>query len=76
MIDTPCEYFSLCNPDRSYHPSSDALATILWDLPFKAAQTISMNLTLYFMSNLRRTPGHFFFFLFDAFLIFMTMTFL
>jgi ATP-binding cassette subfamily G (WHITE) protein 2 (PDR) len=71
-----CKRFVSCNTDSSYHPSSDALGTILWDLPFKAAQTISMNLTLYFMSNLRRTPGHFFFFLFDAFLIFMTMTFL
>lgn len=60
----------------SYHPSSDALGTILWDLPFKAAQTISMNVTLYFMSNLRRDAGHFFFFLLIAFMIFMTMTFL
>lgn len=60
----------------SYHPSTDALACILFDLPWKILSVIAMNLIIYFMSNLRRSPGHFFFFLFVQFLIFQTMSFL
>lgn len=61
---------------RSYHPSADALACILHDLPWKIASVLAMNLIIYFMTNLRREAGHFFFFLFVVFLIFQTMSFL
>lgn len=54
-----------------YHPSADALASIITELPSKILVGLGFNLTFYFMINLRRTPGHFFFY----FLITMTSTF-
>lgn len=36
---------------------------MICDLPNKILTAIGFNLTLYFMTNLRRTPGHFFVFL-------------
>lgn len=62
--------------DDSYHPSADALGSIILDLPFKIVNVTCMNLILYFITNLRREPGPFFFFLFVSFLIFQTMSFL
>lgn len=53
-----------------YRPSADALAAIAVDLPNKMLNALSINLVLYFMTNLRRAPGPFFFF----FLISFTMT--
>ncbi|KAF2008613.1 pleiotropic drug resistance protein, ABC superfamily [Aaosphaeria arxii CBS 175.79] len=53
-----------------YHPSAESLASMIVDLPNKLVNALLMNLTLYFMSNLRRDPGHFFFF----FLVSFTMT--
>jgi ABC-type multidrug transport system permease subunit/ABC-type multidrug transport system ATPase subunit len=50
-----------------YHPSAEALASMLCDMPYKVMNTITFNLTLYFMSNLRREPGAFFFFLLISF---------
>jgi ABC-type multidrug transport system permease subunit len=40
------------------------------DLPNKVLNAVAMNLILYFMANLRREPGPFFFF----FLVSFTMT--
>lgn len=37
---------------------------MLMDMPYKIANAIVFNITLYFMANLRREPGPFFFFLF------------
>ncbi|THH15930.1 hypothetical protein EW146_g4638 [Bondarzewia mesenterica] len=49
-----------------YHPFSDAIASVLCDLPGKVVSSFAFNLVLYFMSNLRRTPGAFFtFYLFS-----------
>ncbi len=49
-----------------YHPFCEALASMICDLPTKFSTAIVFNLALYFMSNLRRSPGHFFiFFLFS-----------
>ncbi|EAS36064.3 pleiotropic drug resistance family protein [Coccidioides immitis RS] len=49
-----------------YHPSAEAISSMIVDLPSKAIVAIVFNLILYFMVNLRRTPGHFFvFFLFS-----------
>lgn len=57
-----------------YHPSAEAVASMLCDLPYKVANTIIFNLTLYFMSNLRREPGAFFFFLLACFLATLAMS--
>ncbi|KAB8232014.1 pleiotropic drug resistance family ABC transporter [Aspergillus alliaceus] len=50
-----------------YHPSAEAIGSLIVDLPAKAIVSVVFNLILYFMTNLRRTPGHFFvFFLFSV----------
>ncbi|CAK7901271.1 pleiotropic ABC efflux transporter of multiple drugs Cdr1p [[Candida] anglica] len=46
-----------------YHPSADALASIVTELPAKLFACLTFNLTLYFMANFRRDPGHFFFYI-------------
>ena len=46
-----------------YHPSVEALQNILTNLPVKVATAICFSLILYFLSNLKRTAGQFFFFL-------------
>ncbi|KAL9123282.1 MAG: hypothetical protein Q9187_000154 [Circinaria calcarea] len=49
-----------------YHPFAEAVASMLCDLPYKFTNAILFNVTLYFLTNLRRTPGAFFtFFLFS-----------
>ncbi len=40
-----------------YHPSAEAVASMLTDMPYKVANAIIFNITLYFMANLRREPG-------------------
>ncbi|RGP63280.1 atpase [Fusarium longipes] len=50
-----------------YHPSAEALSSMLVDLPYKILNTIMMNTTMYFMGNLRQDAGHFFFFLLISF---------
>jgi len=50
-----------------YHPSAEAVASMLCDLPYKVMNTIVFNTTLYFMTGLRREPGAFFFFLLISF---------
>lgn len=57
-----------------YHPSAEAFASMLTDMPYKIANAIIFNITLYFMVNLRREPGVFFFFLFVSFLTTLTMS--
>lgn len=50
-----------------YHPSAEAVSSIIVDIPAKLIVAIIFNLIIYFMTNLRRTPGHFFvFFLFST----------
>jgi ATP-binding cassette, subfamily G (WHITE), member 2, PDR len=49
-----------------YHPFAEAVASMICDLPNKILSSIFFNLTLYFMTHLRRTPGAFFtFYLFS-----------
>jgi len=43
--------------DLSYHSSAEAFASMLTDMPYKILNAIISNLTLYFMSNLRREAG-------------------
>ncbi|RMZ88596.1 hypothetical protein DV736_g4173, partial [Chaetothyriales sp. CBS 134916] len=59
-----------------YHPSAEAFASMLTDMPYKILNAIIFNLTLYFMTNLRRTPGAFFFFLLFSFTLTLTMSML
>lgn len=47
---------------------------MITDIPYKIANCISFNLVLYFMTNLRREPGPFFFFLFVSFIITLVMS--
>ncbi|KAL0581116.1 Multidrug resistance protein [Marasmius crinis-equi] len=50
-----------------YHPATEAAASMICDLPTKLLSSISFNTTLYFMSNLRREAGAFFFYLLISF---------
>lgn len=56
-----------------YHPSAEALAAMIVDLPYKVINAIVINITLYFMTNLNRAPGPFFFFLLISFFVTLTM---
>ncbi|KAF3059990.1 ABC transporter G family member 21 [Daldinia childiae] len=57
-----------------YHPSAESYASVLVDLPLKFINAISFNLVFYFMTNLNRSPGPFFFYLFVVFWIIMAMS--
>ncbi|KAI0173090.1 ABC-2 type transporter-domain-containing protein [Hypoxylon sp. FL1284] len=57
-----------------YHPSAEAVASMLCDMPYKVANSIVFNITLYFITNLRREPGPFFFFLLITFVTVLVMS--
>lgn len=57
-----------------YHPAAEAVASMLCDLPYKVANAIIFNTSLYFLTNLRREPGAFFFFLLFSFFTVLTMS--
>ncbi|KAL9120898.1 MAG: hypothetical protein Q9187_002546 [Circinaria calcarea] len=57
-----------------YHPFSEAIASMICDLPNKLFTSILFNLTLYFLTNLRRTPGAFFTFYLFSFVCVLTMS--
>ncbi|OAG12301.1 putative multidrug resistance ABC transporter [Paraphaeosphaeria sporulosa] len=57
-----------------YHPSAEAFASMLTDMPYKVLNAITFNLVLYFMTNLRRTPGNFFFFVLISFILTLVMS--
>lgn len=57
-----------------YHPSAESYASVLFDLPLKVLNVISFNLVFYFMTNLHRAPGPFFFYLLTVFLIVLAMS--
>ena len=59
-----------------YHPSAEALASMVVDLPYKIINAILMNTVLYFMGNLRREPGPYFFFLLISFTTTLVMSML
>ena len=50
-----------------YHPFTEAISSALCDMPYKICNSISFNLVLYFMTNLRREPAAFFIFLVFSF---------
>ncbi|KAL2847099.1 ABC-2 type transporter-domain-containing protein [Aspergillus pseudodeflectus] len=43
-----------------YHPLSEALASVICDLPSKFLSTLALNIPLYFMGNLNQSAGAFF----------------
>jgi ABC-type multidrug transport system permease subunit len=47
---------------------------MICDLPNKIGTAISFNLSLYFMTDLRRTPGHFFVFFLFSIMCTLTMS--
>ncbi|OCK85345.1 hypothetical protein K432DRAFT_413340 [Lepidopterella palustris CBS 459.81] len=57
-----------------YHPFSEAISSMVCDLPSKIISTFAFNVPLYFMSNLRRETGPFFIFLLFAFTCTLTMS--
>ncbi|OCF39347.1 ATP-binding cassette transporter [Kwoniella heveanensis CBS 569] len=57
-----------------YHPSAEAFASMLTDMPYKVMNAIFFNLVLYFMTHLRREPGAFFFYLLINFFSTLTMS--
>lgn len=57
-----------------YHPFAEAIASMICDLPNKIGTSIFFNLTLYFMTNLRREPGAFFTFYLFSFMCVLTMS--
>jgi ATP-binding cassette subfamily G (WHITE) protein 2 (PDR) len=57
-----------------YHPSAEAFASMLTDLPYKIVNAVTFNLVLYFMTNLRREPGAFFFFVLISFVLTLVMS--
>ncbi|PHH91469.1 hypothetical protein CDD83_308 [Cordyceps sp. RAO-2017] len=59
-----------------YHPSAEALASMIADLPYKVVNAIIINTILYFMGNLRREPGPYFFFLLVSFTTALCMSML
>ncbi|RYP32953.1 hypothetical protein DL767_004969 [Monosporascus sp. MG133] len=57
-----------------YHPSAEAIASLICSMPYKIANTIVFNLSLYFITGLRREAGAFFFYLLFSFFTVMTMS--
>ncbi|RFU24398.1 hypothetical protein B7463_g11940, partial [Scytalidium lignicola] len=57
-----------------YHPFAEAVASMICDLPNKILTSIFFNLALYFMTNLRRTPGAFFTFYLFSFMCVLAMS--
>ncbi|KAI5455973.1 ABC-2 type transporter-domain-containing protein [Mariannaea sp. PMI_226] len=57
-----------------YHQSAQAIASYLIDIPYKTANMFTFNLVVYFMTNLRREPGNFFFFCLTTYLTTLVMS--
>ncbi|KAJ6008160.1 hypothetical protein N7540_012136 [Penicillium herquei] len=57
-----------------YHPLSEALASMICDLPTKLLSTVAFNIPLYYMANLRKESGHVATYLLFAFASTLTMS--
>jgi ATP-binding cassette, subfamily G (WHITE), member 2, PDR len=55
-----------------YQPIAEAVASVVCDLPNKVLLTLSFNVPVYFLANLRRTPSAFFIFYVFAFMSLLT----
>ncbi|RDL33925.1 putative ABC1 transport protein [Venustampulla echinocandica] len=56
-----------------YHPFTEALATIIADIPVKFAIATCFNIILYFLAGLRREPSQFFIYFLFNFIAILTM---
>ncbi|KIM94271.1 hypothetical protein OIDMADRAFT_106738 [Oidiodendron maius Zn] len=59
-----------------YHPSCEAVSSMLTDMPYKICNAIIFNTTMYFMVNLNRQAGNYFFFLLISFMLTLVMSML
>ncbi|KAF4949226.1 hypothetical protein FSARC_13532 [Fusarium sarcochroum] len=57
-----------------YHQSAQAISSYIIDLPYKTANMLVFNILIYFMSNLRREAGSFFFFCLTSYLTTLAMS--
>ncbi|KAJ7770562.1 ABC-2 type transporter-domain-containing protein [Mycena metata] len=57
-----------------YHPFAEAVASMLCDMPAKVLTATVVNLTFYFMANLRREPAAFFTFYLFSFMCTLVMS--
>lgn len=57
-----------------HRPSAEAFSSVIVDLPYKVLNAICFNLILYFMTNLNRAVGPFFYYLLVTFLMVLTMS--
>ncbi|KAF7555313.1 hypothetical protein G7046_g6583 [Stylonectria norvegica] len=57
-----------------YHPSAEAWASVIVDLPYKFLNAVAFNLVFYFMTSLKREPGPFFFYMLMMFPMIMAMS--
>jgi ABC-type multidrug transport system permease subunit len=57
-----------------YHLSAEALSSMVVDLPYKIGNAILANTVVYFMTNLRREAGAYFFFLLMSFFMTLAMS--
>ncbi|OQD86054.1 hypothetical protein PENANT_c008G03778 [Penicillium antarcticum] len=57
-----------------YHPFTEAVASMLCDIPYKLTNSVTFNLPLYFLSNLKREPGAFFIFWLFSIVTTLTMS--
>lgn len=59
-----------------YHPFTESLASFICDLPNKLATSLLFHITLYFMTNLRRTAAAFLTYYVFNFFVLLTMSML
>lgn len=57
-----------------YHPSAEALASMIMHMPYKLTNCICTVVLYYFMVNLRQEPGRFFFLLLNSFTVALSMS--
>ncbi|KAM0548418.1 hypothetical protein ACHAPJ_009904 [Fusarium lateritium] len=57
-----------------YHQSAQAISSYIIDLPYKTANMFVFNILIYFMANLRREAGSFFFFCLTSYLTTLAMS--
>ncbi|OHE99417.1 ABC-2 type transporter [Colletotrichum orchidophilum] len=57
-----------------YHQSAEAISSYIIELPYKITNVFVFNSILYFMANLNREPGPFFFFCLVSFLVLLAMS--
>jgi ATP-binding cassette subfamily G (WHITE) protein 2 (PDR) len=57
-----------------YHPSAEAVASMIMDLPYKIANCVLTSVVFYFMVNLRPGAGRFFFFMLNSFFMALSMS--